>query len=217
MAEGFWNQQQAPISKRPRSDYDFPPSGAPSGPEMLNYLPRDDNRGRPQATIDTQSIGSAYDRYLQKSQAPSLGSGEVGGGSILGEPPMISGGPGAYNSNIPSNGRPMGYGGSPPMDSMARPGREMISLPPDASSTLFIEGLPSDCTRREVSRILWSNRGGNPIILCFVDFMDPPCAASAWRTLQGYKMDEHEHNSRILNLQFARNPPRSGSGPRGKR
>ena len=33
-------------------------------------------------------------------------------------------------------------------------GRPEVSLPPDASNTLFVEGLPSDCTRREVSRIL---------------------------------------------------------------
>lgn len=33
-------------------------------------------------------------------------------------------------------------------------GRPEVSLPPDATSTLFVEGLPSDCTRREVSRIL---------------------------------------------------------------
>jgi hypothetical protein len=31
-----------------------------------------------------------------------------------------------------------------------------IPLPPDASNTLFIEGVPTDCTRREVSRILES-------------------------------------------------------------
>lgn len=36
------------------------------------------------------------------------------------------------------------YGGS----------RREKSLPPDASSTLFADGLPADCTRREVSRIL---------------------------------------------------------------
>ena len=30
-------------------------------------------------------------------------------------------------------------------------------LPPDASNTLFVEGLPADCTRREVSRILLAN------------------------------------------------------------
>lgn len=33
-------------------------------------------------------------------------------------------------------------------------GRPEVSLPPDASSTLFVEGLPSDCSRREVARIL---------------------------------------------------------------
>lgn len=33
-------------------------------------------------------------------------------------------------------------------------GRPETPLPPDASSTLFVEGLPSDCSRREVSRIL---------------------------------------------------------------
>lgn len=33
-------------------------------------------------------------------------------------------------------------------------GRVDRSLPPDATSTLFVEGLPSNCTRREVARIL---------------------------------------------------------------
>lgn len=33
-------------------------------------------------------------------------------------------------------------------------GRPEVPLPPDASSTLFVEGLPSDCSRREVARIL---------------------------------------------------------------
>lgn len=40
-------------------------------------------------------------------------------------------------------GRPLGVGGRPEMP-----------LPPDASSTLYVEGLPANCTRREVSRIL---------------------------------------------------------------
>ncbi|KAH0748149.1 hypothetical protein KY290_027381 [Solanum tuberosum] len=32
-------------------------------------------------------------------------------------------------------------------------GRPEATLPPDASSTLFVEGLPADCTRKEVSHI----------------------------------------------------------------
>lgn len=56
----------------------------------------------------------------------------------------------------------MGIGGPDPLALKSRNvgmvgGRPEISLPPDASSTLFVEGLPADCTRREVSRILvWS-------------------------------------------------------------
>lgn len=40
--------------------------------------------------------------------------------------------------------RNMGYGGGMPEP----------PLPPDASNTLYIEGIPTGCTRREVSRIL---------------------------------------------------------------
>jgi hypothetical protein len=40
----------------------------------------------------------------------------------------------------------MGYGGRPEPP-----------LPLDASPTLYIEGLPANCTRREVSRILLQN------------------------------------------------------------
>lgn len=40
--------------------------------------------------------------------------------------------------------RTLGYGS----------GRSEVPLPPDASSTLFVEGLPPNCTRREVARIL---------------------------------------------------------------
>lgn len=29
-------------------------------------------------------------------------------------------------------------------------------------------------------------RGGDPLILCFVDFVDPACAATALSALQGY-------------------------------
>lgn len=44
------------------------------------------------------------------------------------------------------DGRNTGFGGGMPEP----------PLPPDASNTLFIEGIPTDCERREVSRILKS-------------------------------------------------------------
>ena len=51
------------------------------------------------------------------------------------------------------NGRDLGFG---QQDLVGRPSRELLRLPPDASNTLFVEGLPSNCSRREVSRILFS-------------------------------------------------------------
>lgn len=43
---------------------ELPSSGLPTGHEMHNYLASDD-RGGPRSVKDTQTIGSAYDRYLQ--------------------------------------------------------------------------------------------------------------------------------------------------------
>jgi len=34
-------------------------------------------------------------------------------------------------------------------------GRPEATLPPNANCTLYVEGLPADCTRREVARILF--------------------------------------------------------------
>ncbi|XAR62462.1 hypothetical protein NMG60_11017219 [Bertholletia excelsa] len=62
------------------------------------------------------------------------------------------------------------------------------------------------------------HRDGDPLILCFVDFINPTCAATALNALQGYKMDEHDPGSPYLRLQFSKHPgPRSGSGFRGRR
>lgn len=55
------------------------------------------------------------------------------------------------------NGRDMG-GGFDPLDSVdRRSNREPLPLPPDASNTLYVEGLPSNCSTREVARILFSS------------------------------------------------------------
>ncbi|XP_069154997.1 RNA-binding protein 1-like isoform X1 [Solanum lycopersicum] len=94
-------------------------------------------------------------------------------------------------------------------------------LPPNASSTLYVEGLPEDCTTREVAHI-FRHFGGykevrlvpepsiypgvNTLIHCFVDFVSPLHAAAAMDALQGYKFDLDEHDSGNLMLQFAGNP-----------
>lgn len=56
---------------------------------------------------------------------------------------------------LASNGRDIGYGDQRPVDSNTRSNRETQNLPPDASNTLYVEGFPPDCSRREVARILF--------------------------------------------------------------
>lgn len=41
-----------------------------------------------------------------------------------------------------------------PTDAVNKSSRGTLPLPRDASNTIYVEGLPSDCTKREVSRIL---------------------------------------------------------------
>nr|AFK44959.1 unknown [Lotus japonicus] len=232
--------------KRPRSDYDMPASGLSSGNDINNYIVRDDDRTGPRMLRDTKTIGSTYDRYLQSGQLSAYTSGEastIGGLGYARGPGGLPGHSladhaamgrhGGGGPDIAPNGRGFNYGGQPPVDSVSRPGHETVPLPPDASSTLYVEGLPSDSTKREVAHIFRpfvgyrevrlvtkesKHRGGDPLILCFVDFENPACAATALSALQGYKVDELDPESGHLRLQFSRYPgPRSGPGFRGKR
>ncbi|KAK6786184.1 hypothetical protein RDI58_014709 [Solanum bulbocastanum] len=82
---------------------------------------------------DTDSMEVSFERYLRNGQIVSMHSGIMG---IGGSNPDRQ----AFRSrNI------VGMVG----------GRPEATPPPDASSTLFVEGLPADCTRREVSHILF--------------------------------------------------------------
>lgn len=58
--------------------------------------------------------------------------------------------------DLASNGRDVGFVRQRPEDRIARSDREMAHLPPDASNTLYVEGFPPDCSRREVARILFN-------------------------------------------------------------
>lgn len=92
--------------------------------------------------FQTQSANT----YVELQQIQSFGGGPAG------EPirPAVGG-----NAGYPVDDRSMmaargmdsrniGFGGGMPEP----------PLPPDASNTLYIEGIPTGCTRREVSRIL---------------------------------------------------------------
>ncbi|KAG2319608.1 hypothetical protein Bca52824_012821 [Brassica carinata] len=241
-ADGYWNQQrnhQPPTSSIPRGD---------DGPLKRrcfslghSYLPWDEDRGIPHSVNDTTTIGSDYDMYLRNLQTPSLpseGVGRFNGGGGMGRlgvdnhyigDELMPGRGGVFPSDIGPNGI-----GQPDLV-VGGPSRELLRLSPDASNSLFVEGLPSDCSMREVAHIFrpfsgykevrlvkqvrfffffffYMHRNGDPIALCFVDFENSACAATARNALQGYRMDEEEPDSEILRIQFSRNPgPRPGS------
>ncbi|KAI3712505.1 hypothetical protein L1987_71062 [Smallanthus sonchifolius] len=220
-AEGRQQQQQPPlIGKRPRSDYDV------SGDHDLpSYLAHKDVRGNHLAVKDSDPIGASYDFYLRGTQFPPY-SGGVESARFMGMGHEVS------------HARLMGMGSLGSVASAVAETtkireagllgvRPEISLPPDASNTLFIEGLPSDCSRREVAHIFRPFVGyrevrlvtkgsrhssGDPFVLCFVDFESPAEAATAKDALQGYKFDEHDRDSVSLRMQFARNPGVRTSG-----
>ncbi|XP_018462736.2 nuclear speckle RNA-binding protein B [Raphanus sativus] len=174
--------------------------------------------------------------YLRNVQTPSLPSEELGRFNGVGG----MGRPGGDNLHMggevitergrvfPSDSGPNGTRaiGSGQQDLGGRPSRELLPPPPDASKTLFVEGLPSDCSMREVAHIFRpfpgykevrlvttdsEQRDGDPVVLCFVDFENPASAATARNALQGYRMDEEEPDSESLQIQFSRNTgPRPG-------
>ncbi|KAK6121808.1 hypothetical protein DH2020_044421 [Rehmannia glutinosa] len=242
MADAYWRygdgrQQPAAIPthvvKRPRSDFEMP-----GNHDMPNFYAREDDRSGLRAIRDTDSINASYDRYLRSAQMSSFGgdsgrsiSSGLGGHHHVDDPRVMA--MGGSDPAAAAKSRPIGLGGRPE-----------IPLPPDASSTLFVEGLPASCykevrlvtkikTRKNllhymlelfmyVILVIYSNvnvqPGGDPLVLCFVDFQSPAHAATAMDALQGYKFDEHDRDSAVLRLQFARYPgARSGGGHRGKR
>ncbi|KAE8813831.1 basic salivary proline-rich protein 2-like [Hordeum vulgare] len=90
-------------------------------------------------------------------------------------------------------------------------------LPSDASNTLHVEGLPSNCTRRELAHIFRPftgfcavrlvNTGYNSRhVIAYVDFGTPAQAFSAMKSLQGYLFDMHDRYSLKLDLQFLPGP-----------
>ncbi|XP_039822714.1 mediator of RNA polymerase II transcription subunit 15-like isoform X2 [Panicum virgatum] len=83
------------------------------------------------------------------------------------------------------------------------------SLPKDATSTVYVDGLPNNCTRREVAHIFRQymgfrevrlvNKGSSRHAICFVDFATPTHAFLAMRTLQvGDSVEVISSTNRIL-------------------
>ncbi|XP_071715156.1 uncharacterized protein [Rutidosis leptorrhynchoides] len=89
------------------------------------------------------------------------------------------------------------------------------------SNVLFVDALPFDCSRREVSHLFRPflgfieikvvhkeprNSGDKAIVLCFVEFSDSNHALNALEALQGYKFDYKKPDSATLRIHFAHFP-----------
>ncbi|XP_021907784.1 RNA-binding protein 2-like [Carica papaya] len=96
-----------------------------------------------------------------------------------------------------------------------------ISVRAGESNILFVDGLPTDCTRREVGHLFRPfigykdirvihkearHSGDKARVLCFVEFVDANCALTAMEALQGYKFDDKKADSRVLKIQFVHFP-----------
>ncbi|XP_011100490.1 RNA-binding protein 1-like isoform X2 [Sesamum indicum] len=94
-------------------------------------------------------------------------------------------------------------------------------VPAGESNILFVDGLPTDCTRREIGHLFRPfigfreirvvhkeprRRGDKAMVLCFVEFTDAKCALTAMEALQGYKFDDKKQNSPLLRIHFAHFP-----------
>ncbi|KAI5654364.1 hypothetical protein M9H77_31551 [Catharanthus roseus] len=171
MGDSYWNRQgprypsASGTLKRPRLDYELATSRMSSGHDLFNYTPAEDLGGS-QMLKETQVLGSAYDRYLQSSKvslSPGEGSTSYSRGSLRAvggaipalqiRDPLATGRAGLAGPELATTGRRMTLTGQFEADEMIR-SHEPLPLPRDASSTLYVEGLPSDSTKREVARIL---------------------------------------------------------------
>ncbi|CAN6172519.1 unnamed protein product [Urochloa humidicola] len=91
----------------------------------------------------------------------------------------------------------------------------------DESNILFVDCLPTDCTRREVAHLFRlfdgfkdirvvhkepRRSGDKAYVLCFVEFENAKSARTAMNKLRGYRFDDRKPDSPLLDIQFARFP-----------
>ncbi|OMO86500.1 hypothetical protein COLO4_21099 [Corchorus olitorius] len=91
----------------------------------------------------------------------------------------------------------------------------------EESNILFVDGLPTDCTRREVGHLFRPfigykdikvvhkeprHSGDRARVMCFVEFNDSKFAMTAMQALQGYKFDDKKPDPPVLRIKFAHFP-----------
>lgn len=105
-----------------------------------------------------------------------------------------------------------------------------MGLPRDATATLYVEGIPSDASERELAHLFrpfdgfeaarlvpHEGRNGRKMYLCFAEFRSPGEAFASMQVLHNYDMDPREPGTKRLRMSFARKPPRSRGDGRHSR
>jgi hypothetical protein len=137
-----------------------------------------------------------------------------GGGTQIAQPPVTVQQPSAGVGQSQLGGHLMFNVAPGSMD-----GAVGLPLPADAIQTLFVEGVPKDCTQREVNHVFRpfhgfqsarlvlhssKQRPGEQTMLCFAEFENAQLATLCMYCLQGYVFDRDDPESNKLRLSYAK-------------
>ena len=206
----------------------MPPQTMPPPPQHQAHA-RHPNPPPPQNQMGTQSMSAPLTQPLPTPvPLPSPAPGPPHGGGY-GGPPLPhahAAHPGAYGNAPQINAPQMGAPPMPPLlgapqtphHSHVPSAHVPLRLPPDASATLYVEGVPADATRREMAHVFRPFEGFRSTRLvskenvrgplCFAEFDDARRASQAKDTLQGYLIDRDAPESGALRVSFAKTQDR---------
>ena len=206
----------------------MPPQTMPPPPQHQAHA-RHPNPPPPQNQMGTQRMSAPLTQPLPTpvplpSPAPGPPHGGGYGGPLL--PHAHAAHPGAYGNAPQINAPQMGAPPMPPLlgapqtphHSHVPSTHVPLRLPPDASATLYVEGVPADATRREMAHVFRPFEGFRSTRLvskenvrgplCFAEFDDARRASQAKDTLQGYLIDRDAPESGALRVSFAKTQDR---------
>ncbi|XP_022936248.1 nuclear speckle RNA-binding protein A-like [Cucurbita moschata] len=190
-------------------------------------------------TDSANSILQANVQLLAHAAGRPVAYGYTEVGTISNYPePVIGGGLSAkgyrspFEDSLASQRQDIAVGSSPGLMDMADIGHERANslglrtadcdpISSRESNIIFVDGLPTDCTRREVGHLFRPFIGYKDIrvvhkeprrcgdkatVLCFVEFIEARYARAAMEALQGYEFDDKKTDSPALKIQFAHFP-----------
>lgn len=206
----------------------MPPQTMPPPPQHQAHA-RHPNPPPPQNQMGTQRMSAPLTQPLPTPvPLPGPAPGPPRGGGY-GGPPLPhahAAHPGAYGNAPQINAPQMGAPPMPPLlgapqtphHSHVPSAHVPLRLPPDASATLYVEGVPADATRREMAHVFRPFEGFRSTRLvskenvrgplCFAEFDDARRASQAKDTLQGYLIDRDAPESGALRVSFAKTQDR---------